>query len=171
MHVGRWGYESVRDVSAVLPHQILPKAQLAAVHPCPPSHCTYSTPARFASVFAAKFSVSTPEWRWSPAMRAALTHACADFIASNVRPLLLPVSRTPAVTPGVGAWSPYPHGHVLEHSSPSPRVGSVWLDIHTHTKDFMHCLTPWVQLDAPLFFAHAVGEVRCTLYLYTHLVA
>ena len=61
-----------------------------------------STPSRFAAVFSAKFSVSTPEWRWSPAMQTALTNACADFIASNVRPLKLPMSQTPATTPGPG---------------------------------------------------------------------
>ena len=38
-------------------------------------------------------------------MRDALTHACADFIATNVRPLQLPLSQTPAITPGVGTAS------------------------------------------------------------------
>ncbi len=81
-----------------------------------------STPARFASVFSAKFGVSTPEWRWSPSMRAALLNTCAEFVSGNTRTLQLPLSQTPAATPGPGtpcsSFPPPPHVPLRSRSGP-----------------------------------------------------
>jgi hypothetical protein len=80
----------------------------------------------------------------------------------------------------VPASSPLLRTHTHTHTHTHKR---------TNTKHFIHCLTPWVQLDAPLYlYTHlvggrrplkhktfhtlpdAVGAISCTLYLYTHLV-